>query len=161
MEAKASVRHIRIAPRKVRFVVDTIRGKHVQDALDILKFTPNAAAKTVEKLVKSAIANAENNFHMNSDMLKVASIRVDEGPTMKRIQPRAMGRAYRILKRTSHISIVVADTEKPAKRQTKREAVKTAKPTRRGAQKAQKAEAAAKPAGTKRTATKKTTEGGE
>jgi len=132
MEAKASARYIRIAPRKVRFVVDAIRGLHVQDALDILKFTPNAAAKAVEKVIKSAMANAENNLHISGDTLKVARATVDEGPRLKRIQPRAMGRAYRILKRTSHINVVLEETESRPRRATRKETAKAAKPARRG-----------------------------
>ncbi|MEN6371185.1 MAG: 50S ribosomal protein L22 [Armatimonadota bacterium] len=111
----AVAKYIRISPRKVRFVVDAIRGKHVQDALAILQFVPNNAARTVSKLLKSAIANAENNHRMDSDSLEVIHIHVDEGPTLKRISPRAMGRAYRIMKRTSHITVGLGESSGPAR----------------------------------------------
>lgn len=168
MESKATARYIRVAPRKARFVIDAIRGLHVQDALDILTFSPHAAAKAIEKVVKSAMANAENNLHINGEAMRISEARVDEGPTLKRIQPRAMGRAYRILKRTSHISVVLEETEKQPKRATRREPAKPARPARRGAsQKTEtKAEAPASKAETKPKAdptdsTEKNTEGGE
>jgi large subunit ribosomal protein L22 len=107
MEAKAVARYIRIAPRKVRLVVDLIRGKQVGEALAILKHTPKAASPVVEKLLKSAIANAENNHEMDPNNLVVGKIYVDQGPTLKRFRPRAMGRASRIHKRTSHITVVL------------------------------------------------------
>ncbi|HOP81410.1 MAG TPA: 50S ribosomal protein L22 [Armatimonadota bacterium] len=111
----AVAKYIRISPRKVRHVVDVIRGKHVQDALAILQFLPNAAAETVSKLIKSAVANAENNHRMDADMLEVMHVHVDEGPTLKRLSQRAMGRAYRIDKRTSHITVGLAESEKPSR----------------------------------------------
>ena len=107
MEAVAKVTHVRIAPRKVRVVIDLIRGKSVGEAIGILRNTPKAASPVVEKLLKSAIANAENNNGMNVDNLYVEECYANQGPTMKRIRPRAQGRAYRIEKRTSHISIVL------------------------------------------------------
>ncbi|CAM5778894.1 MULTISPECIES: 50S ribosomal protein L22 [Brevibacillus] len=107
MEAKAVARYIRIAPRKVRLVVDLIRGKQVGEALAILKHTPKAASPVVEKLLKSAIANAEHNYEMDPNGLVVGKIFVDQGPTLKRFRPRAMGRASRIHKRTSHITVVL------------------------------------------------------
>ncbi|MDA8235093.1 MAG: 50S ribosomal protein L22 [Clostridia bacterium] len=109
MEAKAVAKYIRISPRKVRHVVDLVRGKKVSDALAILKFTPKVAAEAVEKVVKSAVANAEHNYEMDVDSLYVAQIFVDQGPTMKRFKPRAMGRADQIRKRTSHITVVVSE----------------------------------------------------
>ena len=109
MEAKAVAKYIRISPRKVRYVVDLVRGKKVNEALAILKFTPKVAAEAVEKAVKSAIANAEHNYEMDVDSLYVAQIFVDQGPTMKRFKPRAMGRADQIRKRTSHITVVVSE----------------------------------------------------
>lgn len=109
MEAKATARFVRMAPRKVRFVMDTIRGKYAQDALDQLKFTPNHAADEIANVLRSAMANAENNHNMDLDNLKVVRCYVDGGPTLKRVQPRAQGRAYRILKRTSHITVVVEE----------------------------------------------------
>lgn len=107
MESKAVARYIRIAPRKVRLVVDLIRGKQVGEALAILKLTPRAASPVVEKLLNSAIANAENNFEMDVNKLVVGKVFVDQGPTLKRFRPRAMGRASRIHKRTSHITVVL------------------------------------------------------
>ncbi|MGZ0051212.1 50S ribosomal protein L22 [Brevibacillus gelatini] len=107
MEARAVARNIRIASRKVRLVVDLIRGKQVGEALAILKHTPKAASPVVEKLLKSAIANAEHNYEMDPNNLVVSKIFVDQGPTLKRFRPRAMGRASRIHKRTSHITVVL------------------------------------------------------
>ncbi|WP_400164654.1 50S ribosomal protein L22 [Brevibacillus sp. TJ4] len=107
MEAKAVARNIRIASRKVRLVVDLIRGKQVGEALAILKHTPKAASPVVEKLLKSAIANAEHNYEMDPNNLVVSKIFVDQGPTLKRFRPRAQGRASRIHKRTSHITVVL------------------------------------------------------
>mgnify|MGYP002560136043 CR=1 FL=1 len=107
MEAVAKVTHVRIAPRKVRVVIDLIRGKSVGEAIGILRNTPKAASPVVEKLLKSAIANAENNNGLSRENLYVAECFANKAPTMKRIHPRAQGRAYRIEKRTSHISIVL------------------------------------------------------
>ena len=109
MEARAIARHIRIAPRKVRIVVDLIRGKNVEDAINILKFTPKVASPVVEKVLRSAVANAEHNYDMNVDNLYVSEIFVDQGPTMKRIHPRSRGQAFKILKRSSHITVVVKE----------------------------------------------------
>jgi large subunit ribosomal protein L22 len=145
MEAKAVVKFVRVPPRKARLVVDAVRGKHVQDALAILKFTPNFAARTVEKLIMSAAANAENNHHMNPDALKVVHICVDEGPRLKRIQPRAHGRAFRIIKRTSHISVGLVESEIKPKRGEKKGIARTATAAPRTRKPAAKAEAA-KPA---------------
>jgi large subunit ribosomal protein L22 len=116
MEAKATAKFVRMSPRKVRFVMDTIRGKYAADALAQLKFTPNHAAAEIEKVLRSAMANAENNHSMNPDSLKVTRCYVDGGPTLKRVQPRAQGRAYRILKRTSHITVVVEEAAPPPKK---------------------------------------------
>lgn len=116
MESKATARFVRMAPRKVRLVLDSVRGKYAQEALDQLKFTPNHAAAEIAKVVTSACANAVNNFSMNPDYLKIIRCYVDVGPTMKRVKPRAQGRAYRILKRTSHITVVVAEGEAPARK---------------------------------------------
>ena len=109
MEAKAVAKYVRIAPRKVRVVMNLIRGKKVADAFAILKFTPKVGAEAIEKVLKSAVANAENNFDMNVDNLYVSSCFVDEGPTMKRIHPRSRGQAFKILKRTSHITVAVEE----------------------------------------------------
>lgn len=107
MEAKAVARYIRMAPRKVRLVVDLIRGKEVGEALAILRHTPRAASPVVEKVLKSAIANAEHNNELDINKLVVSEVFVDQGPTLKRFRPRAMGRASRVHKRTSHITVVV------------------------------------------------------
>ncbi|MBO8172768.1 MAG: 50S ribosomal protein L22 [Bacillaceae bacterium] len=111
MEAKAKAKFIRIAPRKVRLVVDLIRGKQVGEAIAILRHTPKAASPVVEKVLKSAVANAEHNNEMDVNNLVISEAYVDEGPTLKRFRPRAMGRASRINKRTSHITIVVKEQE--------------------------------------------------
>ncbi|SDZ17976.1 MULTISPECIES: 50S ribosomal protein L22 [Tindallia] len=113
MEARAIARHIRIAPRKAKLVADLVRGKQVNEALAILKFTPKGASPVIEKLLRSAIANAENNHSMDKDDLYISEIYANQGPTMKRFRPRAQGRATQILKRTSHIGIVLR--EKPDK----------------------------------------------
>lgn len=109
MEARAILRNARIAPRKVQIVLDTIRNKPVDVAMATLNYTPKAACEILEKLLKSAIANAVNNHDMDGDSLYVAECFVCPGPTMKRIMPRAQGRAFRILKRTSHITLVLKE----------------------------------------------------
>lgn len=109
MEAKAHARSIRIAPRKIQLVVDLIRGKQVGEAIAILRHTPKAASPVVEKLLNSAIANAEHNYSLDVNKLVVTQVFVNQGPTMKRFRPRAMGRASRINKRTSHITLVVSE----------------------------------------------------
>lgn len=109
MQAKAVARTVRIAPRKVRLVVDLIRGKQVGEAVAILKHTPKTASPVVEKLLNSAMANAEHNYEMDVNSLVVSQAFVDEGPTLKRFRPRAMGRASAINKRTSHITIVLTE----------------------------------------------------
>jgi len=107
--ATASVNHVRIAPRKVRLVIDLIRGKQVGEAIAILRHTPRAASPIIEKILNSAIANAEHNYQLNPNNLRIESAFVNEGPIMKRFRPRAMGRASRINKRTSHITLVVSE----------------------------------------------------
>ena len=109
MESRASLKHSRISARKVKIVIDLIRGKDVQEALAILKFTPKAASPLVEKLVKSAIANAENNHNMDAGKLYIAEIYANQGATMKRIRAATQGRANRIRKRTSHIEVVLKE----------------------------------------------------
>ncbi|MBD3108629.1 50S ribosomal protein L22 [Bacillus sp. AGMB 02131] len=109
MQAKAVANTVRIAPRKVRLVIDLIRGKQVGEAIAILRHTPKAASPVVEKLLKSAMANAEHNYEMDVNNLVVAETYVNEGPTLKRFRPRAMGRASAINKRTSHITIVLSE----------------------------------------------------
>ena len=112
--ARAVAKYIRISPRKVRQVVDLIRGKKVGEALAILKFTPKRASDAVGKVVKSAAANAEHNLEMNKDDLFIAEAYVDQGPTLKRYNPRAMGRADLMKRRTSHVTVVVSETEEVA-----------------------------------------------
>ena len=111
MEAKAIARYVRVSPRKARIVVDLIRGKSVVRAREILAFTNRGVAETVEKTLNSAVANAENQHHVRPESLVVKTAYVDEGPTLKRIRPRAKGSASRINKRTSHITIIVAPRE--------------------------------------------------
>jgi len=110
-EAIATARFIRMSPSKVRRVVDLIRGRHVDDARRVLRFTERDAAEVIAKVLDSAIANAENNRGLPADELHVARAWVDEGPTLKRFRPRAMGRATRIRKRTCHVSVVVGRDE--------------------------------------------------
>ncbi len=110
MDVRASARYVRVAPNKARQVVRHIRGLDVERARDVLLLEEKGAAQYVRKVLESAIANAENNHDLDADDLWVTSAVVDEGPTMKRYQPRAMGRAYRIRKRTSHITIVLGDS---------------------------------------------------
>lgn len=109
MQAKAVAKTVRIAPRKARMVVDLIRGKQVGEAVAILKHTPKAVSPIVEKVLNSAIANAEHNYDMDAENLLIKEAYVDEGPTLKRFRPRAQGRASQINKRTSHITIVVTE----------------------------------------------------
>jgi len=109
MRVTATAKYVRISPRKVRLVADLIVGRPVEEAAAILRFMPNAAARDVAKVLRSATANAENNFNLTADDLRVVSAVANEGPTLKRIRPRAQGRAFQILKRTSHISVSVAD----------------------------------------------------
>ena len=111
MEAKAIARYVRVSPRKARVVVDQIRGLSVARAREVLAFTNRGIAETVEKTLNSAVANAENQHHVRPESLVVKTAYVDEGPTLKRIRPRAKGSASRINKRTSHITIIVATRE--------------------------------------------------
>lgn len=111
MEARAVVKYARISPRKVKIVLDLIRNKPVGVAMGIIKNTPKAASEYLEKLLKSAIANAENNHNMDVNKLYVAECFASQGPILKRVQPRAKGRAFRILKRTSHITLVLKEKE--------------------------------------------------
>jgi len=109
LEAKAMAKYIRISPRKVRQVVNLVRGKKIEEALAILKFTPKDAASAIAKVVKSAVANAEHNLELNRDALYISGIYVDQGPTLKRFTPRAQGRADLKRRRTSHITVVVSE----------------------------------------------------
>ena len=111
MEARAYLRYARIAPRKVLIVLDLIRNKPYNMAMAIVKHTPKAASELLEKLLASAAANAVNNHNMSKENLYVAECFVTPGPTLKRIRPRAQGRAFQILKRTSHITIVLKEKE--------------------------------------------------
>ena len=107
--AQATLKYARISARKVKIVADLIRGKNVNEALAIVRFTPKASSDIIEKLLKSAIANAENNHNMDSKNLYIAEIYANQGPTLKRIRPAAKGSAVRIRKRTSHITIVLSE----------------------------------------------------
>ena len=111
MEVRAVARYVRVSPRKARIVIDQSRGKSVEQAREILRFTNRGIAETVEKTLNSAVANAEHNNHLRAETLVVKSAFADEGPTLKRIRPRAKGSASRIRKRTSHITIIVAPRE--------------------------------------------------
>ena len=111
MEAKAIVRNVRMTPRKMKLICDLIRGKDANTAMAIILNTPKAASEVMAKLLKSAMANAENNFNMDPDALYVKEVHVAPGPVMKRVMPRAQGRAFRILKRTSHVTVVLAEKE--------------------------------------------------
>lgn len=111
MEAMAKLKYARISPRKVSIVLDLIRNKPVNVAMAILRHTPKAACEDLEKLLKSAIANAENNFHMDAEKLFVSKCFVCPGPILKRIRPKDHGRAHRIEKRTSHVTIVLEEKE--------------------------------------------------
>jgi len=109
MEARAVTKYLRIAPNKARLVADLIRGKRVGEALTVLRFTPKKGARFINKTLQSALASAENTKKMDIDNLIVKTIYVDKGPVLKRWQPRAMGRATPILKRTSHVTVVLSD----------------------------------------------------
>jgi len=109
MEVRAVAKDTGISPRKARLLVDLVRGKKVEDALNILRFTTSPNAKIIAKTIKSAAANAENNFQMDPADLKIVTITADEARTLKRYRPRARGRASEILKRSSHITVVVSE----------------------------------------------------
>ena len=111
MRVIAQAKTLRISPQKARLIADQVRGQPVENALNILAYSPQKAAALVSKVLESAIANAEHNEAADVDELKVGEIRVDEGVTMKRMRPRARGRGNRILKRTSHVTIAVTDDE--------------------------------------------------
>lgn len=176
MESRASARFVRVTPMKARRVVDLIRGLSAREAQAVLRFADQAASEPIGKVLKSAMANAQNNQKVDPTTLYVAEAFVDEGPTMKRIRPRAQGRAYAIRKRTSHITLILepvgsAPRRKPGRRsnqpKTKEvvaQAVKTQVVAKTTAPVAKKAapvkKAAAKKATTKKTAAKKTTKGG-
>ena len=166
MEARAQARYVRVTPMKARRVIDLIRGMQASDAQDVLRFAPQAASEPVGKVLASAIANATNNHAMDARELVVAQAFVDEGPTLKRIRPRAQGRAYRIGKRTSHITVVVSDgvamlpapkaAAKPAAKAATKAPAESAAPADETAP-AKKAPAAKKTTAKKAPAAKKTT----
>ncbi|MEY3733643.1 MAG: hypothetical protein RL347_1002 [Actinomycetota bacterium] len=150
MEARAQARFVRVTPMKARRVVDLIRGLPASDAQAVLRFAPQDASEPVGKVLDSAIANATNNHNLDPASLVVAEAYVDEGPTMRRFRPRAQGRAYRIRKRTSHITVVLEEFEAPeaVKPAPKKAAAKKAAPKESG-------EAAPKKAAAKKAAPKK------
>ena len=108
---RASARYVRVAPRKVRLIADQVRGLHIDQARALLQFSPRAAADDIRKLIDSAAANAENNHDLDAEEMRVTTITVDEGPTLRRFRPRAMGRATPINKRTSHIAVALTPVE--------------------------------------------------
>lgn len=109
MEARAIAKHVRISPRKLRPVADMVRGMNVEEALAVLEFTPRKGADILSKVIKSAKANAENNHEMNTDALYLAEVYANQGPTMKRWRAASMGRGVKILKRTSHVGVVLKE----------------------------------------------------
>jgi len=109
MEAKAQAKYVRISPRKIRLIVDEVRGKRVEEALNILSFMPKKGARILKKLIESAVANAQENSNLDVDELKVAKIYADEGPMLKRWRARALGRATMIRKRTSHLVVILEE----------------------------------------------------
>lgn len=111
MEARATAKYVRISPLKIHFICDEIRGKNVEEAKAILMFTPKRGAKELLKVLNSAVANAENNLNLDATDLYVKEAYANDGPTMKRFRPKAKGMAYPILKRSSHIGVVVAERE--------------------------------------------------
>ena len=169
MEARAQARYVRVTPMKARRVVDLIRGMKADDAQAMLRFAPQAASEPVGKALASAVANAANNHGMDAKELTISEAFVDEGPTMKRIRPRAQGRAFRILKRSSHITVIVSDgvampkisrPTKPAKRPKaapapKVEAINETEVSEAPAKKAPAKKAPAKKAPAKKSAEKK------
>lgn len=124
MKIKAKLKHLRIAPRKVRLISDLIREKSVEEAQAILNFTNNRAAPVLLKLLRQAVANAKNNFQLDESNLYIQKITVDEGPKLKRWRPRARGMAYPIQKKTSHITIILDEIKKRAKKIKKIEKIK-------------------------------------
>jgi large subunit ribosomal protein L22 len=109
MEVKAVSRYVRISPQKVRMLVGSVKGRRVEDGLNMLKFMPQKAAHIVEKIIRSAVANADQNMDIDIDSLVIRNIIADQGPTLKRFKARARGRGTRILKRTAHITVILAE----------------------------------------------------
>lgn len=138
IRTRAKATNVLMSPRKVRLVLDLIRDKYHDEAIAILKGIPNRAARVVEKLVKSAAANAENNLGITRDSIKIIGAFADGGPMMKRIQPRAQGRAYRILKRSSHVTVIVEEAAPQIKRKIARTVTKADMRAKRGRTKAAK-----------------------
>ncbi|GIF65786.1 hypothetical protein Ais01nite_38210 [Asanoa ishikariensis] len=161
--ARAVARHVRISPNKARRVVNLVRGLPAKEALTVLQFAPQSASEQVYKVLASAIANAENNERLDPDALLVSEAFVDEGPTMKRFRPRAQGRAYRIRKRTCHITVAVeavAPANRPGKKTAPaKQAAKATKaaPATEADETTTEATAAAEPAPAKKAAAKKAT----
>jgi ribosomal protein L22 len=108
---RASSRYVRVAPRKARLIADQVRGMHIEQARSLLAFSPRGAAEDIRKLIESAAANAENNHDLVADEMLISEITVDEGPTLRRYRPRALGRASRINKRTCHIAVALSPEE--------------------------------------------------
>ena len=136
MEATATLRYLKASPQKVRLIADLIRGKRVDEALSILRFTKKAQAKDLEKLLRSAVANAETREgNVDTDELVVSKIFVNEGPREKRIQPAPMGRAFRIQKRKAHVTVHVSDEVKPVNQRSEVKGARSAPPTRGRARK--------------------------
>lgn len=159
--ARAVARYVRISPTKARRVVNLVRGLPARDALTVLQFAPQAASEQVYKVLASAIANAENNERLDPDALLVSEAYVDEGPTMKRFRPRAQGRAYRIRKRTSHITIAV-EAVAPAGKAGKAAQAKKSAPAKKSAAAKKTAPQQSAPAtGAEATETQSKTEGAE
>ncbi|MFZ3291183.1 MAG: 50S ribosomal protein L22 [Mycobacterium sp.] len=168
--AVAKARFVRVSPSKARRVIDLVRGKSVADALDILRWAPQAASEPVAKVIASAAANAQNNNGLDPATLVVATVYADDGPTAKRIRPRAQGRAFRIRRRTSHITVVVesrpakdarASQSASATRARRAQASKTAEkkaPAKKAAAKAPAKKATAEKVPAKKASSKKTTE---
>lgn len=155
MEARAQARYVRVTPMKARRVIDLIRGMNAADAQAVLRFAPQAASEPIGKVLDSAIANATNNHAMDARALVVSAAFVDEGPTMKRIRPRAQGRAYRIRKRSSHITVIVSDGTATAPVVKAKPAAKAAeKPAATKAPAKKAADTADKPVAKKATAKK-------
>ncbi len=137
MQAKAVLRYVRVTPRKARLVLDLIRGKNAEEALTVLRFTPRHAAEVIQKVLRSAVANAAQKDMGDLDALRVSSAFANGGPTMKRVSPRAMGRANTILKRTSHITLVLegeAEDAKPKRRRPKSKTKTTKTKQQKGGQ---------------------------
>lgn len=152
--AVAKARFVRVSPRKARRVIDLVRGRSVTDALDILRWAPQAASEPVAKVIASAAANAQNNNGLDPSTLVVATVYADEGPTAKRIRPRAQGRAFRIRKRTSHITVVVESRPAKDQRSAKSTRARRAEASKAAAKKAPATKAPAKKAAAKAPAKK-------